>query len=120
MSEFDKDKVGADEAGEDVFKVVVDNDKPKTRAWSVAALILGIASILCCVLYWFGLAAGAAAIVFVIISRKTLGYFDGLCIGALFTAIFGIIFSGAVTVLMLASIDISSFEQLLGEMISNS
>ena len=48
MSEFDSSKFeGLGNDGTDVYKTVVE-DKNKTRAWSVAALVLGIVSIFCC------------------------------------------------------------------------
>lgn len=95
MSEFGNNnlKTPDNAGGEYVYRTVVE-EKKKSRAWSVAALVLGIVSILCCCIDWFGLVAGVLAVIFTVISRKNLGYFDGLSIGALITAIFGIIFSG--------------------------
>ena len=76
----------------DVYRDVMEL-RSKSRAWSVASLVLGILSILCCCIWWFGLIAGILSIVFVIVSRKKLGYFDGLSIAGLITSIFGIVFS---------------------------
>lgn len=119
MSEFDSSKFeGLGNDGTDVYKTVVE-DKNKTRAWSVAALVLGIVSILCCCLWYFGLVAGILAILFTVISRKTLGYFDGLSIGGLITAIFGIIFSGLMgigTLMLLNNPEyMETYEQLMEE-----
>lgn len=117
MSEFDSSRFeGLGNDASDVYKTVVE-DKNKTRAWSVAALVLGILSILCCCLWYFGLVAGILAILFTVISRKTLGYFDGLSIGGLITAIFGIIFSGLMGISNLMLINnpefMATYEQLV-------
>ena len=66
--------------------------KPKSRAWSVASLILSIISILCCCSPIVAITSGVVALVCAIISRKTLGYFDGLSIAGLICAIFGLVF----------------------------
>ena len=66
--------------------------KPKSRAWSVASLILAIISVLCCCNPIIAITAGVVALVCSIVSRKTLGYFDGLSIAGLIVAIFGIVF----------------------------
>ena len=66
--------------------------KPKSRAWSVASLILSIISVLCCCSAIIAITAGVVALACSIVSRKTLGYFDGLSIAGLIVAIFGIVF----------------------------
>ncbi len=66
--------------------------KPKSRAWSVASLILSIISVLCCCSPIIAITAGVVALACSIVSRKTLGYFDGLSIAGLIVAIFGIVF----------------------------
>ena len=68
------------------------NTGRKSRAWSVASLVLAIASILCCCIPVAGLVFGGGALLFAIISRVNLGYFDGLSITGLIVAIFGIVF----------------------------
>ncbi|MBO5907551.1 MAG: hypothetical protein J6Q85_05330 [Clostridia bacterium] len=73
----------------------------KTRAWSVAALVLSIISILCCCVYWLGLFAGVFAVVCAIVSRRVLGYFDGLSVAAIIVSIFGIVFSALMTYVVL-------------------
>ena len=87
-----------DERNQYTYQNVSSFDKPKTMAWSVASLVLGIISIICCCLGWTGLIFGVAAIIFSVISRKTLGYFDGMSIAGMITGIFGLVF-GAVMLL---------------------
>jgi hypothetical protein len=75
-----------------VYKDAV-KGKNLTRAWSVASFVLGIFSIVCCCTCWAGLVAGILAIIFAVVSRRALGYFDGMSLSGLITAIFGVVFS---------------------------
>lgn len=72
--------------------------KPKTMGWSVVSLVTGIVSVVCCCLGITGLFFGAVAIITAIVSRKVLGYFDGLTIAGLILGIFGIVFGLAVVI----------------------
>ena len=67
------------------------NNSNPSRAWSVAALVLGILSILCCCSYVITAVMVVLAIVCAVVSRKNLGYFDGISIAGLITAIFGFV-----------------------------
>ena len=80
------------------FQTLMRNGRPKTIAWSVASLVVGILSVVCCCFGWSGLVLGALAIVFAILSRRDLGYFDGLSIAGLVLGIFGAIFGIAMIV----------------------
>lgn len=83
---------GQDNGEQFIYKQVID-DKQKNRIWSVGSLVIGILSVLCCCLEWPGAIFGVLAIVFSIISRKKLGYFDGLSIAGLILGICGVVFS---------------------------
>ena len=74
------------------FETLMRNGRPKTFAWSVASMVIGIISLVCCSLGWSGLMLGAAAIVFSIVSRRKLGYFDGMSVAGLILGIFGLVF----------------------------
>ena len=65
--------------------------KPKTKAWEIASLTLGILSLVCCCTAYGAILMGALAIVFAIISRKTLGYFDAMTIAGLVLGIIGLV-----------------------------
>ena len=78
------------------FQTLMRNGKPKTLGWSVASMVIGILSVVCCVLGWSGLILGVAAVVFSIISRKQLGYFDGMSVAGLILGIFGFVFGVSV------------------------
>lgn len=110
MSETDKNINPSD----DVY--VPAGGKKATMAWSVAALVLSILSLLCCCFSWLGLGFGALAIVFSVVSRKSLGYFDGLSVAALVIGIIGAVF-GLSTIIMTPIIENSEFyKQLLEEL----
>ena len=79
------------------YKTVMDG-VPRSRGWSVASMVLGILSILCCCLTYGGLIMAVLAIIFAIVSRRNLGYFDGMAIAGLVTGIIGLVF-GAMTVM---------------------
>ena len=65
------------------------NPRPKTMAWSVVSLIFGIIATVCCCFGWSGMVLGVISVVAAVISRKKLGYFDGLSIAGLVLGIFG-------------------------------
>ncbi len=67
-------------------------NKQKSRVWSVVSLITGILAVICCCVGWTGLVFGAVAIATAVVSRVTLGYFDGLSIAGLILGIFGFVF----------------------------
>ncbi len=70
--------------------------KPKTMGWSIVALVSGIISVICCCLGIAGIVLGAVAIASSIISRKALGYFDGLSIAGLILGVFGVVFGASI------------------------
>lgn len=73
--------------------------KPKTAAYSIVSLVLGIVGCLCCCSAYLSLIMGVGAVVFAIVARRHLGYFDGMAIGGLVTGIIGFVF-GIAGVLM--------------------
>jgi hypothetical protein len=66
------------EESEYAFQTVTRSGKPKTIGWSLASLICGIAALITSVFGWPGIVLGVLAIVFAVISRIVLGYFDGM------------------------------------------
>ncbi|MBQ8879310.1 MAG: DUF4190 domain-containing protein [Clostridia bacterium] len=91
MSEF-HNGYNQNREGFDQGRIVIE-PRSRSKAWSVVALILSILSVVCCCIDWFGVVCGVLALVFSIISRRSLGYFDGLSIAAIIVSIFGIVFS---------------------------
>ena len=82
------------------FNTVGKNGKPKTIGWSIASLATGLVSVFTSFLGWSGLILGIAAIIFAVISRRTLGYFDGKTILGLILGIHGILIGITVMVLI--------------------
>ena len=85
---FDKNEINENDY---VFKTVDVNGKRKTYGWSVAALVCGILSL---IFFYFGFSSvvlGICAVVFAIIARKNLGFFDRFCIAGVVLGIIGFV-----------------------------
>ena len=85
---------------EERYYEVMESGAPKTRVFSVVSLVLGIVSILFSFIGWLGFIVGAVAIVFSVVSRVKLGYFDSMAIFGLILGIFGIVFGAFYIVLV--------------------
>lgn len=101
-----------DNGNEFVFQNVMDV-KSRNRGLAIASMVLGIFSIVCCCLSYVGLAAAVLAIVFAVISRVRMGYFDGLAVAGLVTGIIGAVFGIAIIIVDLFFVEI--FEAYLAE-----
>ena len=84
--------------GEDRYYEFFNKDKPKTMGWSLASMVLGIISVVCCLFGWVGLIFGIVAVALAIVSRINLGYFDKMSVLGLIFGIFGIVFGVAIIV----------------------
>ena len=73
------------------YKTVMDG-KGNSRVWSLVSLICAVFSVCLCFLPWLGLVFGILSLVFAIVSRNNIGYFDSLCLWGLIVGIFGIVF----------------------------
>lgn len=73
--------------------------KSRSRGFAIASLVLGILSLVCCCISYAGLVMATLAIIFAIVSRKKMGYFDSLAIAGLIVGIIGVIF-GAFSILV--------------------
>ena len=74
------------------FKKFIKDDK-KSRIYSVASIIAGVLSLLLCFLPALGIIFSLFAVAFMIVSRRVLGYFEGLGICGLIIGVFGLVFS---------------------------
>lgn len=97
--------------GEDRYYEIFEKTKYKTRGLSVAALILGIASVALCYFGWVGLILGIIAAALSVASRIILGYFDGMAVAGLILGIFGIVFGSSMIIIdaLIAEGKISNF-----------
>lgn len=102
--------------GEDYVYKKVMLDKQHSRAWSVASLTASIGSLLCCCFASVGIILGILAIVFAIISRRNIGYFDGLSLAGLIIGIFGTVFGVASIILSFVVEESGFYEELYSEL----
>ena len=90
---------GEDKTKEDIkdseyaFQTVKRNGKPKTRGWSLASLVCAITSVILSMLGWPGIVLAVVAIIFAVIARITLGYFDGMLLAGIIIGIHGLFIS---------------------------
>ena len=83
---------GNENGGEEyAFQTLDRRGRPKKLGWSLASLVCGIISAVTATFGFSGIILGICGIVFAIISRRILGYFDGRSIGGLIFGIFGTI-----------------------------
>ena len=116
--EFDEQNTNSTEANENeqgyAYKNVI-KDKQHRRTWSLVSLVLAILSVLLTYFSWVGiilaLASGGAAA----ISRKNLGYFDGLSLAGLIVGIFGVVFGIASIIMAQLMVNNEYFEEFLKE-----
>lgn len=74
----------------DVPDLNLGNEAKKSTAFSVASLVLGILSIVCCCLFPVAGVCAVLAVVFAFISRSRLGQMDGMSIAGLVCGIVGL------------------------------
>lgn len=87
-----------DDGSDYLFKMVTPNGRRKTYGWSLASMISGILSVICCCTGYAGIVFGVLAIIFAVISRRNLGYFDGMSVAGLVLGIIGFVLGIAVIV----------------------
>ena len=75
------------------FQTLNRHGRPKTLGWSVASLVMGIASLIFSSFGYAGIIFGVLAIVFAVMARRMLGYFDGKVIFGIILGIFGTVFA---------------------------
>lgn len=88
-----------DDESEFAYTATTTNGRPKTLLWSIFALVLGILTVLLSYFGWVGIIFGVLALVMTGVARKFLGFFNGLTLVGLMSAIFGLVISVVVTVL---------------------
>lgn len=103
-----------EEGNDYLFKMVTNNGRRKTYGWSVAAMVSGIISVICCCTGYAGVIFGVAAIIFAIISRKNLGYFDGMAVAGLVLGIIGFVL-GIALIIATYTIDEQFLKEYLEE-----
>ena len=72
------------------YTVVTTNGKPKSLIWSIAALFLGILSVVLGFFGWAGIITATVGIVLSVVAWRLLGFFNKFIILGLITSIFGL------------------------------
>ena len=102
--------------GEYVYKQVI-RDKKNSRAWSVASFAVSISGLLFGFLVsWLSIILGVMSIIFAIISRKNIGYFDRFSIAGLIIGIFSVVFGIMGAILMYIFNNLGYFDELYEEL----
>ncbi len=91
MENLKEENASADEIGFAYKNVIKGNQN--SRIYSIISVCLSALSIALCFVPWAALVLGALGILFAIISRKNLGYFDNISLCGLIAGIFGTVFS---------------------------
>ncbi|MBR5140736.1 MAG: DUF4190 domain-containing protein [Clostridia bacterium] len=76
-----------------LYQTVTRRGRKKTYGWSVAAMVCGIVSAASFLSGFSAIILGVLAVVFSLISRKNLGYFDGKAVSGLILGIIGFCFA---------------------------
>ena len=105
------------ESTDNVYSIYTEKGKPKKMGWSVASMIMGILSLTFTSFGWVALILGVLAVIFSVIARVKLGYFNGFAIAGLITGIFGTVFGiAAILIEIFAPQIMEKISELLGEM----
>lgn len=88
----------------DLFK-----EKNNTRVWSLASLLAAVLSVIFCFLPILGIILSLFSVALSVISRRVLGYFDGLSIAGLIVGIFGFVFGIGYSILQAVLINTNLF-----------
>ncbi len=75
------------------YKTVMRNGRHKTYGWSLISMIFGIASVASCIFGWAGAVFAVLAVVFSLVAKRNLGYFNGTAVAGLVLGIFGFVCS---------------------------
>ncbi len=91
--------------------------KSNKRGFAVASLVLGILSIVCCCLSYAGFVMALLAVIFAVVSKTKMGYFDPLAVAGLVLGIIGLVFGAAIIICdLLARFGVfSEFEEMFNE-----
>lgn len=71
------------------FSLYDKSGRQKSLGWSVASMVVGILSLLLSPFGWTGIIFGITAIVFAIVARIKIGYFNAFIIVGIVSGIFG-------------------------------
>lgn len=82
-----------DENADFAYTVVTTNGKPKSLIWSIAALVIGVLSVLLSYFGWAGIVTAVIGLVLSVVAWRLLGFFNKFILIGLISSIFGITIS---------------------------
>ncbi len=92
ITDFDEKEVEKDNKEEKFAYKSIFKENKNTRVWSLASVIAAVLSVIFCFLPVLGIIFSLFSVAFSFVSRRVLGYFDGLSIAGLVIGIFGFVF----------------------------
>ena len=92
-----------------LYQTVTKRGRKKTYGWSLAAMICGIIGAISFISPISSIVLGVLAIVFSLVARKNLGYFDGKAVAGLILGIIAILLGAAMLLLILLSPESADF-----------
>ncbi len=98
--------------GDNPYNIFDKMGRPKNIGWSVASCASAGISIFLSIFGWAGIVCGIMAIVFAILSRRALGYFNGWSVAGLLIGIVGTVFSTAMIIIAFTNPEM--LKELLG------
>lgn len=88
----EEEKKAAEEKKEEEYYDLPDSPDARRRGWSVISMFSGILSVILCSVYYVALVFAVISIITALVSRRKLGYFDGLSLAGLLVGIVGCVF----------------------------
>ena len=98
--------------GENPYNIFDKMGRPKNIGWSIASCVAAGLSIFLSIFGWAGIACGVCAVIFSVLSRRALGYFNGWSIIGLLLGIVGTVFSTAMVFIAFTNPEL--LKELLG------
>ena len=90
--QIDFDQADSEDVQDYAYKNVMGGNQ-NSRLFSVISIIFAILSVGLCFIPALGIILGLVAMGLGVLSRRNIGYFDGLSLGGIITSIFGVVFS---------------------------
>ena len=106
---FEEKKVETEKTEEKFIYKNILKENNKTRVWSLASLVAAVFSIVFCFLPVLGIIFSLFSVALSVVSRRVLGYFDGLSIAGLTVGIFGFVFGIGYSILQAVLINTNLF-----------
>lgn len=78
-------------SSDDFYNLPAD-PRQRSRKWSVLSLLMSVLSVLLCSFYYVSLPMAFVGIGLALISRRTLGFFDGIALSGIIIGISGAVF----------------------------